>query len=266
MLKIFKKYYVAIFAIFLLLPFTASAAPVLWVGDSSGRLGTVDVGTGSVSVIGRMGRTMTDIAFDASGNLWGITFGSLYTIDKTSAVSTLVGNFGRGSLNALVFGSDGTLYGAGGGVLYSLNTGTGLASDIGSSRGSNSSGDLAFIGGELFLSSTTSHNDSLVKRDTANGSGTYVGNTGFANVYGLASPDGANLYGLSGTSILSIDTATGLGTFIRDYSGNGLGQAFGSAFISEVTPAVPVPAALFMFAPALLGFFGLRRKTKNAVA
>ena len=27
-------------------------------------------------------------------------------------------------------------------------------------------------------------------------------------------------------------------------------------------PEVPVPAALFMFAPALLGFFGLRRKAK----
>jgi hypothetical protein len=29
---------------------------------------------------------------------------------------------------------------------------------------------------------------------------------------------------------------------------------------------VPVPAALFMFAPALLGFLGLRRKAKNTVA
>ena len=29
---------------------------------------------------------------------------------------------------------------------------------------------------------------------------------------------------------------------------------------------VPVPAALFMFAPALLGFMGLRRKAKNSVA
>jgi hypothetical protein len=29
---------------------------------------------------------------------------------------------------------------------------------------------------------------------------------------------------------------------------------------------VPVPAALWLFAPALLGFFGLRRKAKNAVA
>jgi hypothetical protein len=30
--------------------------------------------------------------------------------------------------------------------------------------------------------------------------------------------------------------------------------------------AVPVPAAVFMFAPALLGFMGLRRKVKNSVA
>ncbi len=30
--------------------------------------------------------------------------------------------------------------------------------------------------------------------------------------------------------------------------------------------AVPIPAAAFMFAPALLGFLGLRRKTKNTIA
>lgn len=32
--------------------------------------------------------------------------------------------------------------------------------------------------------------------------------------------------------------------------------------LSAATPAVPVPAALLMFAPALLGFLGLRRKAK----
>jgi len=31
-------------------------------------------------------------------------------------------------------------------------------------------------------------------------------------------------------------------------------------------PQVPLPAALFMFAPALLGFLGLRRRAKNNVA
>ncbi|MFW5427275.1 MAG: spondin domain-containing protein [Methylophagaceae bacterium] len=40
---------------------------------------------------------------------------------------------------------------------------------------------------------------------------------------------------------------------------------FTSIATIEITnvSAVPVPAALFMFAPALLGFMGLRRKTKN---
>lgn len=264
MFKFIKQLFLAILATALLIP-AANAAPVLWVGDGSGTLGTVDVDTGSVNVIGSMGRIMTDIAFDASGNLWGITFRGLYSIDKATATSTLVGAFrGPNNLNSLVFGSDGTLYAAGANNLHSLNTATGVASHIGSSR-YNSSGDLAFVGGELFLSSSFG-GDSLVKLNTFDGSGASVGNIGSSAVFGLASPDGINLYGLAETSILSINTATGLGTFIRDYSGNGLGQAFGSAFISEVTPAVPVPAALFMFAPALLGFFGLRRKTKNAVA
>ncbi|MFT7413417.1 MAG: hypothetical protein ACI9FO_000061 [Methylophagaceae bacterium] len=35
---------------------------------------------------------------------------------------------------------------------------------------------------------------------------------------------------------------------------------------NENLPGVPIPAAAFMFAPALLGFMGLRRRAKNAVA
>lgn len=36
--------------------------------------------------------------------------------------------------------------------------------------------------------------------------------------------------------------------------------------IHSTPSAVPIPAALFMFVPALLGFLGLRRKVKSAVA
>lgn len=46
----------------------------------------------------------------------------------------------------------------------------------------------------------------------------------------------------------------------------GVGGLFNLDNISvsnESVSAVPVPAALFMFAPALLGFFGLRRKAKS---
>jgi len=267
MFKFIKKLFIAIFATILLIP-AVNAAPVLWVGDRVGQLGTVDVATGTANVIGRMSRAMTDIAFDSSGNLWGISFGSLYKINKTTATDTFVGNFGgQAQLNSLVFSSDGTLYAAGGSRLYSLNTATGSASSIGFDSQFNSSGDLAFVGGELFLSSTSRYDyDSLMKLDTSNAAATRIGALGELGVYdvfGLASPDGTNLYGLAGKSIYSVNTSTGLGTFIRNYSGDGLLEAFGSAFMSEAVSAVPIPAAAFMFAPALLGFMGLRRRAKN---
>jgi len=106
-----------------------SAAPMLWVGDSSGNLGTVDVATGAVNVIGSMGQRMTDIAFDPSGNLYSINSIQLFSIDKTNATPTLVGNLGA-SVNSLVFDSSGVLYAANN-ALYTVNVGTGAASRVG---------------------------------------------------------------------------------------------------------------------------------------
>tara|TARA_R110001583_G_scaffold195483_1_gene374090 strand:+ start:404 stop:904 length:501 start_codon:yes stop_codon:yes gene_type:complete len=54
-------------------------------------------------------------------------------------------------------------------------------------------------------------------------------------------------------------TITGLAT-LSPYGGGGA-----AARLSSVS-AVPIPAAAFLFAPALLGFMGLRRKAKNSVA
>jgi len=46
---------------------------------------------------------------------------------------------------------------------------------------------------------------------------------------------------------------------------NGKIEEIGFANFAQSPSAVPVPAAAFLFAPALLGFLGLRRKTKSAV-
>jgi hypothetical protein len=205
---------------------------------------------------------MTDIAFDPNGNLWGITFGSLYKIDKTTAASTLIGNLGT-SANSLVFDSSGVLYTANS-SLYTVDTSTGATSLVGNGGDSySSSGDLAFIGGELFLSS--SGGDNLVKINTADGSGSLIGNIGFSAVFGLASPNGTDLFGLAGSNVLSIDPTTGSGTSILDYSGQGLGSAFGSAFVTEAV--VPIPAAAWLFGSGLLALLGIRKplqKVKKA--
>lgn len=58
---------------------SAHAAPILWLSTGNpDTLATVDVATGTTSVIGSTGRVfLTDIAFDPTGNLFGISFDNL---------------------------------------------------------------------------------------------------------------------------------------------------------------------------------------------
>jgi hypothetical protein len=238
----------------------ALAAPVLWVGDSRGQLGTVDVATGAAVVIGNMGHVMTDIAFDPSGNLWGVDGASLYMIDATTAAATLVGGTNTGFINSLVFGSNGTLYAAGS-SLFTLNTSTGNGSLVGAGNGYSSSGDLAFVGGTLYLSSNAPNADTLWSIDTSNGVGTQIGAINASAVYGLATADNITLYGLSGTTVLSVDTSTGAGTTVVNYAG-GLGTAYGTAFRTEAGATVPEPSALALLAAALGGLAWVSRRRK----
>ncbi len=58
-----------------------------------------------------------------------------------------------------------------------------------------------------------------------------------------------------------------LGTIIVGFNDNGL--SLGDADYDDIIVAlqpIPVPAAAFLFAPALLGFMGLRRRVKSIIA
>ena len=241
----------------------ALAAPILWISDSGGRLGTVDVATGSTTVVGNMGQAMFDIAFDSVGNLWGISGGAqLYSINSSTAAATLVGSTGTGFINSLVFGPGGVLYAAGS-SLYSINTSTGAGTLIGAGNGYNSSGDLAFVGGNLYLASGPTANDSLWDIDETTGLGVNIGAIGSGAVFGLATPDNITLYGLSGTTVLSINTTTGAGSFVVNYSGGGLSAAFGTAFFTEAGAPIPEPSALSLVALALLGLGWASKRQKS---
>jgi hypothetical protein len=239
---------------------TFAAAPTLWVADVDGRLGTVDLASKQVTVIGDMGHVMTDIAFDPAGKLFGVGFLGLYRIDPQTAASTLVGDLG-GSFNSLVFDAAGRLYTAGN-ALYSVNPSTGAASLIGKGGyGYASSGDLAFVGGKLYLSSSASAKDSLVQLNAANGVGTRIGSIGYNYVYGLATDNNVDLYGMSDTRVLDINPATGAGTTLFDYRGHGLGMAYGTAFLTEAAAPVPEPQtyAMILSGLAMIAFVARRR-------
>jgi hypothetical protein len=73
----------------------------------------ISLPAGTVTTVGLTGKQFTDIALSPEGVLYGVTDGALFTIDTTTGVSTEVALVDR-ALDGLDFGSDGTLYGAAG--------------------------------------------------------------------------------------------------------------------------------------------------------
>jgi len=242
------------------------AGPVMYVHDSAGELGTVDVATGNVILIGNMGVTMTDIAFSPTGDLFGLSFSGLYSINLKTAAASFIGNHSIAGGNALVFSSDGTLYGAGNSttLLYSISTLTGDSTSLGN-MGFASGGDLAFKDGNLFLASS---GNQLVKIDLGNLTNTSaVGNFGISDVFGLATGSDNTLYAVAGTTVYQVNTSTGAATSPVSFTGQGLGTAYGQSFITEACSVncnpnpVPTPATLALLSIGLtvLGF-ARRRK------
>jgi hypothetical protein len=240
------------------------------VHDSEGTLATVDVATGSVNLIGTMDVVMTDIAFDPSGNLFGIDFTSLYSISTLDASLVKIGDHNIPGGNALVFGSDGTLYSAGGTTtsLFTIDPLTGGSTNLGD-MGFPSAGDLAFNEGDLYLASFSGGVSSgvagqLVRVDLGDVSASVlVGDFGVTNVFGVATGDDGVLYAVGGTTIYTVDISNGDTSNPVSFSDQGLGQAFGQGFFAEAgATVVPEPSSLLMAGIGLigLGLCELRRR------
>jgi hypothetical protein len=218
------------------LDFTAKAT-VFYVSDEAGRLGMVNLASQEVQLIGNTGAVvMGDIAMDPNGNLYGISTDKLYRIDKITGAATLIGDLGFSGATSLVFKDNGKLYTADN-FLRTVNLVTGAATVVGNGDFPyQSSGDLAFVGDQLYLISkgiNDPSNDCLVKLNAATGKGTLLGVVGLPVVFGLVAVDNVTLYGFSGTKVIVVDTLTGSGTTLLDLSGKGLGNIYGATGVNN---------------------------------
>lgn len=240
----------------------AQAGPI-YISDSAGELATVST-AGVVHIIGTArypsGAPILfgDIAVSAAGKVYGSDYGNgddLYEVSTVDASPTKIGNSGL-AYWGMTFGSNGTLYAADAGALYSVNVGTGALTLIGL-NGATLAGDIEFVGGKMYETATDGY---LYEINTSTGISTKIGNgTLDPTIYGLAYQGGV-LYGFNYYGhMLSIDVTNGTATDLGTLTGDGLeGYILGA---STAPSAVPEPATLTL---ALALGAGLIRRRRAA--
>lgn len=197
----------------------------LFVHDVQGNFATLDLSTGAVTVIGNLGVTLTDIAINSQGDIYGVSPSDLYRINPLTGVATVVGPTGVNT-NALEFSSNDVLYAAGTSAsLYTIDLQTGVATTIGN-IGTGTAGDLAFVGNTLYAATA---DDQLIEIDLSSGvSASIVGPLG-RTIHGLDSATGP-LFGVQENRLYTINLSTGGTTELLDFSGQGLTDVLGVAF------------------------------------
>jgi hypothetical protein len=223
-----------------------------WVyAHSSSELYQVDPETLEISLVGPFGwpsggDSMTDIALDRDGYMVGISFNTVYAVNRFSAECTYLSSLDR-SFNGLSFLPDEedpdapeVLIAAGlDGTLYRLDPATGASSTFGTYGGSyTSSGDLVSVrdfGTVATVKNGSSATDWLVRVDPDTGTATPIGDTGVTDVWGLGFWAG-EVYGFtaSGQFVL-IDVTTGAAAEVSTES-----VSWWGAGVTTSAPNVPL--------------------------
>jgi hypothetical protein len=215
---------VALLALGLTLPQIILADTIDYAATGN-QLGTIDLQTGAFTQIGTMngiaGGVTEDLARLPRGLLYGSNANSeLVLIDPVALTTSLVGVCGN-SIFGLAFRQDGTLFGCSGNTLYQINPNTGATTLVGDMGVNSSIFDIKFdSGGHLYLveSSNLVENSTLYLVNTSTGQALQIGQSGAIGfVVWALDFDNGTLFGFtSGGQIVSINTTTGVGTFVAN--------------------------------------------------
>jgi hypothetical protein len=220
--------FLAVLALLFGSPVRAQAGMIdyAWSGYNlpTGQFGTLDLQTGVFTQTGTLpgGIVGGDMARLPGGPLFAVdTSSNLILINPVNASVTLLGHSGN-NIEALAIRQDGTLFGLSYQNLYRIDTTTGAATLVGQMGNfvPPVSFDATFdSAGNLFLvEQNGASTSSLYKVNASTGLATLVGSTGFS-VTGL-DYEGGTLYGFTlDGKLISINTQTGVGTFLVNESG-----------------------------------------------
>ncbi len=254
-------------AAFIALGTSGAAHAGSFISTSFGQVGTVDQATGAFTQVAS-GPAFTDIALSNTGNLFGITFSRLFSINQSSGTSSLIGNLGA-TLNGLGFSTSNDLYGTGGSGFYKVNTTTGAASLVADIPDFSSTGDIVFdpVNNRFLATSGGIFESNSLFSIALNGVASKIGDIGFTSVNGLFFDNGTLFGYTSDRRQLTIDLATGAGTFNKNVTGV-TGQIFGSASLPSTGPkSVPEPATVLgLLGVGALGFGSQMKRKKEQKA
>jgi len=275
---------------------SALAVPLeIYVSSKHGKVGKLDLSTGQITEEQSFTLTNTnyakyglvDIAFDTSGQLYGLTFDTFYKLDLASGDVIASNNFGTKNqsktwLNALVIGADdggkevGYAMGYDNTNLFKMDLDTGEKTDTGWSTGWYSHGDLEWDGNDnlILAGGPTGRDESFLidldpvnqTVDSAEAITDASSDEPYNNVYALAYIDDT-MYGiLNNTDNLTydyftIDLATGAATLLGTEAFGDFGPIYGSAVKASPTPE---PATMMLVGVGLIGIAGIRRRISKS--
>lgn len=165
---------------------------------------------------------MTDIAVNAAGDIWGITFGALYRVDPMTARCTYVADFAGSTVNGLSFipadefigGAEQLIAADRSGIVYRVDTVTGRATQYGSfGNGVGSSGDIvSVLNAGTFATVVSGGLEYLARINPQTGAATLIGQTFQSETWGLGYWRGS-VYGFTSSGlVVLIDIETGRAT------------------------------------------------------
>ena len=149
----------------------------------------------------------------------------LATFDTVTGVGTFVGPYGAGlgeGFAMTIDNSTGTLYtlmgSYGDGRLATVNPTTGAATVFGASNGVGNMMILEIAADATMYSASWSSN-SLYEMNKVTGVATLIGALGFSDIMDLAFDTTGTLLATNQSSLFTVDTTTGAGTFVTNITG-----------------------------------------------